>query len=161
MSSGRCACGVETVGAQCEKGATKDAAIQTLTPDSRVAISAGKSAALRLVTLVLTWALLFLPLSLTEPLPEHGNWQASATVADIGNSAPILSSYDRNQTALRSSEAKQSAKSYGGWGKALLAGAQRTVLCEAGRHSTFANPQAVASEPRCAAFSARAPPRRV
>lgn len=158
---GHCASGVETVRAQCEKGATKDAAIQTLTPDSGVAISAGKHAALRLVALVLTWALLLLPLSLAGPLPEHRDWHASATVADIGNAAPILSSYDRNQAALRSFEAKQSAKSCGGWGKAPLAQAQQTLLCEAGRHSTFASSQAVASEPRFAAFSARAPPRRV
>lgn len=135
--------------------------IQTPPPDVQDDNTVGAGAALRLVALVLTWALLLLPPSLEGPLPEHRDWHASAIVADIGNPFPVLSNFDRNQTALRSSEIKQSVKSCGGLGKAVLAGTAQQVLQEAERCSPASSAQAVASKPRFAAFSARAPPRRV
>ncbi|WP_269931316.1 hypothetical protein [Aminobacter sp. HY435] len=113
---------------------------------------------MRLIALLLTWALVLLPQSLEGPSPEQRDWRAGQGVADIGNPQPLLSSHDRNQSALRSSETKHSGKSTGGWGKAALAVVAQLILHEPGQAAAVGPDRAAAPKQRFVAFSARAPP---
>ena len=117
-----------------------------------------KGAALRLMALVLTWALVLLPLSLGGPSLDQRDWRDGPVVADVGNVQALLSSYDRSQSALRSSETKHSGKSTGGWGKVALATGGQQSLEHPGQPVLTSPRLAEASGERFQAFSARAPP---
>lgn len=111
---------------------------------------------MRLMVLVLTWALLLLPSSFGAlPVPA-ADW-AGKQVA-VYDGTLVLSSYDRGQAALRSSDPKQSGKSSGGAGKALFEAGARLREPELQRLSSTRRLDGAAPAEKFAAFSARAPP---
>ncbi|MCX8567643.1 hypothetical protein [Aminobacter sp. MET-1] len=64
----------------------------------------GGAVPLRLIALVLAWALVLLPASL-GPLPiSVGDQQAHQTVVNNGSAGLVLSNYDRSQSAIRNAE---------------------------------------------------------
>lgn len=110
---------------------------------------------MRLMALVLTWALVLLPLSIGGPSLDQ---RVGPIFADVGNVQALLSSYDRGQSALRSAETKHSGKSTGGWGKVALAAADQLPLENPGHSAVTWRHFPEPSDQRFTAFSARAPP---
>ena len=119
----------------------------------------GGAVPLRLIALVLAWALVLLPASL-GPLPiSVGDQHAHQAVVNNGAAGLVLSNYDRSQSAIRNAETKNSGKSAGSVGKAVFGpgiglpepGARRLELSWLG--------DAAVKAQQFSAFSARAPPR--
>ncbi|GAA4121436.1 hypothetical protein ACFFTN_20920 [Aminobacter aganoensis] len=116
------------------------------------------SVLMRLMVLVLTWALLLLPSSFgASPVPTLDRAGKQAVVRD-GNVVLSLSSYDRGQSALRSSDPVQSGKSSGGAGKALFETGIRLRQPEQQRLVSSRRLDTAEPTEKFAAFSARAPP---
>jgi len=119
----------------------------------------GGAVPLRLIALVLAWALVLLPASL-GPLPiSVGDQQAHQTVVNNGSAGFVLSNYDRSQSAIRNAETKNSGKSAGSVGKAVFG--PGIGLPEPGaRRLELSRPHdAAVKAQQFSAFSARAPPR--
>lgn len=120
----------------------------------------GEAVPLRLIALVLAWALVLLPASLGPLLISVGDQQAHRTVVNNGAAGLVLSNCDRSQSAIRNSETKNSGKSAGGVGKAVFG--PGIGLPEPGpRRLELSRPHdAAVKAQQFSAFSARAPPRR-
>lgn len=135
-------------------------AIRTETANEQISKTPGRAIALRLVALVLAWALLLLPAGVGQlPVPA-GDLHAKQTVVRDGSAGLVLSNYDRSQSAIRNSETKNSGKSAGTGGKAVFAQSFRLAEPVLRRLDT-PRPSDTAFEPQqFQAFSARAPPSR-
>ncbi|AWC22081.1 MULTISPECIES: hypothetical protein [Aminobacter] len=113
---------------------------------------------MRLMVLVLTWALLLLPSSFGASPVATVDWSGKQAVIRDGNVVLSLSSYDRGQSALRSSDPKQSGKTSGGAGKALFEANTWLREPEHQRLVSAWHHDAAGPAEKFAAFSARAPP---
>lgn len=150
---------IETVGMECDKGTTRNGSIQHRGADIEATTAAGRNVFLqRLIAFVLAIALLLLPVMVTAPHLDAGDWHGQQTSIEAGRPVLGLSNHDATQAALRNVDAKHSGKTANGSGKATFAFVASLPEPVPGRRIHRSPHDVRVPQQGILAFSARAPP---